>query len=82
MSNEKIFSKLLEKLVESWIRSFVDNEIDISLKDAYGRTAEDIAVEVGGRDTRFVRAVNKFKDELRMREYRIRAIMAGQGLGQ
>lgn len=65
--------------VAQWL---VDNEIDITLKDAYGRTAEDIAVEAGGRDTRFVCVVNKFKDELRMREYRVRAIMAGQGLGR
>ena len=58
----------------------IDNEIDISLKDSYGRTALEVAVEAGGRQSRFVRVVNKFKDELRQRDYRVKAIMAGQGL--
>lgn len=58
----------------------VDNEVDISLKDSYGRTALEVAVEAGGRQSRFVKVMDKFKEELRQRKYRVKAIMAGQGL--
>ena len=63
--------------VAQWL---IDNEIDVYALDSYGRTAEDIAVETAGRDSRLVKVISKHKDELRLRDYRVKAIMAGQGL--